>query len=98
VQLEENIVTYLMQQANPQGVITARSDLKVGQEVRISGGPFEGLAGIIHEPPNARARVKVLVELLNRWIKIDVPLEFLESSRIAYQPILSIEHGSQVQG
>lgn len=51
VPIDGEVVGYLMRQANPAGVITARSNLKVGQEVRISGGPFDGLAGIIQGPP-----------------------------------------------
>jgi transcription elongation factor/antiterminator RfaH len=98
VPLEQGIVAYLMQKASPQGVITARSNLKVGQEVRISGGPFDGLAGIIQEPPNARGRVKILMELLSRPMKVEVPLQFLESGGVAYRPTVSVAHGSQIQG
>ena len=46
----------------------------------IAGGPFDGLAGIIQEPPNARGRVKVLVELLNRQTNVDVPVQFINAS------------------
>jgi transcription antitermination factor NusG len=83
-----------MEKANSQGVITARSNLKVGQEVRINGGPFDGLAGIIQEPPNARGRIKILMELLGRRMRVEVPLQSLETGVIAYRPTVSVEHGS----
>lgn len=76
--IDEEIVTYLMRQANPAGVITARSNLKAGQEVRISGGPFDGLAGIIQEPPDTKRRVKILLKLLSRQVRAEVPTEYLD--------------------
>lgn len=81
--LDDDIARYLMHQANPDGIITGRSNLKVGQEVRINGGPFDGLAGLIHEPPNAKGRVKVLMKLLSREIKVEVPVHFVNSGWVA---------------
>jgi transcription antitermination factor NusG len=75
-----------MAKANSEGVITARSNLTIGQEVRISGGPFDGLAGIIQEPPNARGRVKILMQLLSRPTKVEVPVESLEGVGVTYRP------------
>jgi transcription elongation factor/antiterminator RfaH len=95
--VEPDVIEYLMEKAGSDGVITARSNLKVGQEVRISGGPFDGLAGIIQEPPNARGRVKILMELLSRPMKVDVPLEFLRASGITCPVTVSVAHGSQIQ-
>jgi transcriptional antiterminator RfaH len=87
--VSDEVLEYLMRQSNPAGVIMARSSLDVGQEIRISGGPFDGLAGIIQEPPDARGRVRVLMELLSRHIKVDVPLQFVKSGKIEYRPVLS---------
>jgi len=99
--MDEVVVKYLMQQANPAGVIAARSNLKVGQEIRISGGPFDGLAGIIQQPPDARGRVKILMELLSRRIQVEVPIQFVKSGSVAYQPAASNElrpsHPSAIQ-
>jgi len=77
--LDDDIVDFLMQQAGNEGIITARSNLKVGQQVQISGGPFDGLVGIIQEPPNGKGRVKVLLNLLSRQVKAEVPVEFVRS-------------------
>lgn len=75
--IDESIVDFLMNQASTEGVIPARSNLKVGQEVRINGGPFDGLVGIIQEPPNAKGRIKILLKLLSRHTKVDVPVQFI---------------------
>jgi len=75
--LDDNVVTFLKQQASEAGIIGARSNLRVGQEVQINGGPFDGLVGIIEDPPDARGRVKVLMRLLSREIRVEVPLRFV---------------------
>jgi transcription antitermination factor NusG len=62
------------------GVIAARCNVDVGQKVSITGGPFDGLVGIIQEPPSARGRVKVLLQLLNRETKVDVPVRFINAN------------------
>jgi len=76
IPLDVNIVRYLMQQANPQGIIKACSKLKVGEEVLINSGPFEGLIGIIKEPPNAKGRLRVLMKLLSRQVQVEVPISW----------------------
>jgi transcriptional antiterminator NusG len=81
--IEASIMAFLMDQAGPDGVIAARCNVAVGQQVAINGGPFDGLIGIIQEPPNARGRVKVLLQLLNRPTKVDVPVKFVEASWVA---------------
>jgi transcriptional antiterminator RfaH len=81
--VEESIMAFLMAQAGADGVISARCNIRVGQQVAIDGGPFDGLVGIIQEPPNARGRVKILLELLNRPTKVDVPVQFIRASWVA---------------
>jgi transcription elongation factor/antiterminator RfaH len=83
VPVDDKVVEFLMQQANPDGIIAARSNLQVGEEVRICGGPFAGLVGIIREPPNAKGRVKLLLSLLKRQVTAETPVEFIESRWVA---------------
>ncbi len=84
--LEDSVVTFLMQHASPNGIIKARSNLTVGQEVRITGGPFQGLVGIIQEPPNAKERVKILLKLLNRPINLELPVRLVDTGWVIYRP------------
>jgi transcription antitermination factor NusG len=81
--VEESIIAFLMGQAGADGVISARCNVTIGQQVAINGGPFDGLVGIIQEPPNARGRVKILLELLNRPTKVDVPVQFISANWVA---------------
>jgi transcriptional antiterminator RfaH len=76
--IDEDIVDFLIKQTNTEGFIPARSNLKIGHEVRINGGPFDGLTAIVEEPPNARGRVRVLLRLLNRPTKAEIPVQLLD--------------------
>ena len=84
--LDERIVASLMQQATPDGIIRGRSSLKVGQEVQISGGSFDGLVGIIQGPPDARGRVKILMKLLSRQVKVELPAHLVDGGWVSYSP------------
>lgn len=90
VPLDDSVAEYLMRQANSDQVIAAHADLKVGQEVRICGGAFDGLVGMIQNRPDAKGRVKILMKLLSREIKVEVPVHLVASSWVA--------SGSHVEG
>jgi transcriptional antiterminator RfaH len=77
--IHDSIVNFFMEQMNGDGVVEARPNLRRGQEVRITGGPFDGLVGMIQEVPNAKGRIKILLQLLNQPTKVDVPIEFVEA-------------------
>jgi transcriptional antiterminator RfaH len=81
--IDDGIVDFLMKQANQDGFLEARPKLSGGEEIQMTGGPFAGLVGIIQQPPNARGRVKVLLHLLNRTTKVDVPVQFIKTSWVA---------------
>jgi transcriptional antiterminator RfaH len=79
--VDDGVVEFLQRQADSEGVLAARADLRAGQRVEITHGPFDGLIGIIQRPPNAKGRVKVLMQLLNRPpMKVDVPVQFVRTA------------------
>src|SRR5688572_28054454 len=73
--LEETGVEFLRQKCTPEGILPARVGLAGGSEVRIVSGPFAGLVGIIDNSPDAKGRVKVLMQLLSRQVRVQVPVE-----------------------
>jgi len=78
--IDEEILRFLQARSDAEGIILAESTLRRGQEVRVTEGPFSGLLGIIHEPPNAKGRVKILLNILNRAAAVDLPIDFIETS------------------
>ncbi len=82
----DDIVSFLMEQATPEGIITAHSNLRAGQMVQLDGGPFDGLSGIIQEPPDAKGRIKILLSLLKRQVKVKVPARYVKSGWVINPP------------
>jgi len=80
--LDEDVAECLLERANPEGIIAAQSDLTVGQEVRIRGGSFDGFVGLLQNVPDAKGRVQVLMRILNREIKVQLPLHLVSSTWI----------------
>jgi transcription antitermination factor NusG len=81
--VENRVIDFMREQADPRGLIVAKSNLKVGDEVQITNGPFKGLVGIIQEPPDTRSRVKVLMALLSRDVQVEVPAAYINIGWVA---------------
>jgi transcriptional antiterminator RfaH len=86
--IDDTVIDFLIKEGNAGGVIPARSNLQIGQEVHINSGPFDGLFGIIQQPPNAKGRVKVLLSLLNRETKVEVPVRFVNCGWVRSRPLV----------
>jgi len=83
--VDDFIVEHLMEQANSEGIIDAHTELKVGEEVRVSGGAFDGLIGMLLEVPDGKGRVKVLMSLLNRDIKVELPIHLVTGAWVPHR-------------
>lgn len=79
IPIDDGVADYLLSRADHNGIIVARSDLKSGQEIRICGGPFEGLLGVIEQLADAKGRVKILMQLLSRKLSVEVPMQFIDT-------------------
>jgi hypothetical protein len=55
----------------------------------INGGPFDSLVGMIQEPPNAKGRVRVLVNLLNQQTRVEIPTRFIDAGWVTSPPVLA---------
>ncbi len=75
--IDDEVVSFLQKQATQGDILTGQPNLTVGQEVRIKGGPLDGILGIIQDPPDARGRVGVLMQLLSRQVKVALPIHFV---------------------
>jgi transcriptional antiterminator RfaH len=86
IPLDDEVVNFLKQQTDAEGLIKARSQLRPGQEVEIRGGPFDGLIAIIQDPPDSRGRVRILLKLLSRQISVKLGVEFIKGEFVAPKP------------
>ncbi|MCK6555401.1 hypothetical protein L6Q96_12610 [Candidatus Binatia bacterium] len=76
--VDDAAVDFLRARVGAEGVLRPASLLREGDVVRVRRGPFEGLVGIIEHPGCGRGRVRVLMELLRRQTRVEVPLHILE--------------------
>src|SRR5919106_6448619 len=90
IPIEDSVVQFLREKASAQGIIQAQSQLRPGQQVEITGGPFDGFTGIIENPPNAKGRVKILLKLLSRQISVKLGVEFVRNQSVAIVPSMTI--------
>jgi len=89
--LDDEVVAFLKQNADADGLLRARPTLVVGQDVEISRGPFAGIVGIIQRPPNAKGRIRVLMRLLNRRaVEVELPLDFVKTGWTPSQPASAV--------
>lgn len=78
--IDDDVIDFLKDRADSSGQIQASSNLKRGQRVRVTGGPFAGLEALIERPPDGRGRVKLLMSMLNRQVQAEIPIRFVESN------------------
>ena len=76
--LEDAVVEYLRARAGVEGIIRAYPVFRSGDHVRVKYGPFAGLEGVIESPVSGRGRVRILMELLRRQTRVELPQEFVD--------------------
>jgi transcriptional antiterminator RfaH len=76
--LDDTVVDFLYARVGQEGILRPLPAFKPGDVVRIKYGPFEGLVGIIEHPGCGQGRVRVLMELLRRQTRVDVPQQIIE--------------------
>ncbi len=79
--IDDGTVEFLMEKAGETGIIEARSTLRAGDEITVSGGPFEGLVGIVQSPPDRKGRVQVLMNILRRQASVKMPALWIKGNR-----------------
>jgi transcriptional antiterminator RfaH len=76
--VDDAVVDFLFARGGQEGILRPLPTFKQGDMVRIKHGPFEGLVGIIDRPGCGQGRVRVLMELLRRQTRVDVPQQIIE--------------------
>ena len=76
--VDDAVVEFLYARGGQEGILRPQPAFKEGDVVRIKHGPFEGLVGIIERPGCGQGRVRVLMELLRRQTRVDVPQQIIE--------------------
>ena len=70
--VDDAVVAYLRARTSPDGVIDVDPAVE-GREVTIVEGPLRGLAAVVERRLPARDRILVLLELLQRPTRVELP-------------------------
>lgn len=70
-------VEALRERCDSSGLFRSAGTLRPGDEVRLVSGPFSGLIGEVEALPQA-GRARVLLEILGRAVRSDVPTDHLD--------------------
>jgi transcriptional antiterminator RfaH len=76
--VDDGVIHFLRERAGHDGIVRMFPVYHEGDRVRIKQGPLAGLIGIIENPCSGRGRVRVLMELLQRQTRVEVPQELLD--------------------
>ena len=77
----DSAIDFLRARAGRDGLIVVRPrPLPIGRRVRVTTGPFAGLVGIIDDPPDARGRVSVLMDILRQQTRVSLDMALLEDA------------------
>jgi transcriptional antiterminator RfaH len=76
--VDREVIDFLHARTGAEGILRLERVFHPGERVSIRSGPFEGLVGIIERPVCARGRVRVLMELLRRQTRVELPQEIVE--------------------
>jgi len=76
--VDDAVVGFLRARMGAEGILRVQSTLAAGDVVRIKRGPLEGLVGIVESPVCGRGRVRVLMELLRRQTRVELPQQIVE--------------------
>jgi transcriptional antiterminator RfaH len=71
--IDDGIVTSLRHRGSGGEILVPRPMLRVGDPVEIRSGPFAGLLAVVDRPCSAAGRVHILLDLLRRQTRIDLP-------------------------
>jgi len=74
VPVPDAAIDLIRQRLAPRGrqTLKPQADFLVGSQVAIRQGPFAGLLGVVEKPISGKGRVRVLLELLQRQITLEI--------------------------
>lgn len=72
--IDDAVVESLRSRADGGEILRPRRELRIGARVEIRNGPFAGLLAIIDRPCSAAGRVQILLDLLRRQTRLDLPV------------------------
>jgi transcriptional antiterminator RfaH len=71
--VDEEVIAVLRSRESPDGLIRYDQHVQEDSEVRVVRGPFCGLTAIVEQRLPARERIRVLMHILQRTTRVELP-------------------------
>jgi transcriptional antiterminator RfaH len=72
--VDDDVVACLRSRADERDVVRPRSRFRIGDRVEVTRGPFSGLLAVIDRPCTPSGRIHVLLDLLRRRTRLELPV------------------------
>ncbi len=74
VPVPDEAIDLIQRRVGPRGRLTPKPEggFPAGSRVAVRHGPFAGLLGVVEKPMSGRGRVRVLLELLQRQMAVEI--------------------------
>ncbi len=72
--VDAGLIMSLQETSDEDEIVTIDPEIRVGQEVRIATGPFQGLEALVTRLMPAKERIRVLLSFLGRPVETEVAL------------------------
>ncbi len=70
--IPDEVIAELRSKFADNEIVVQDSELRLGQEIRVAAGAFQGLAGIVNQILPAAQRVRILLEILGRETSVEI--------------------------
>jgi transcription termination/antitermination protein NusG len=80
VPVPEEMISIIKERIGEEGLIEQGLTMKKGDSVRIKGGAFQDLVGILEKPASPAGRVRVLLQIMHHQIKCDLSAADIEKT------------------
>lgn len=78
VPVPDEMIAIIRERTDSKGLIEQRLIMKEGDHVRVRGGAFCDLIGILEKPVSAAGRVRVLLEIMRRQVRCELSAADIE--------------------
>ncbi len=76
--VSEDIISIIKSRMNEEGLIVISPDIKVGDKVEITEGPFTGFIGIFEREMKDKDRIVVLLSTIEYQARVEIEKELLK--------------------
>ena len=74
------MVEVIRERVNSEDVVEQALVLKKGDNVRLLSGPLQDLVGVLEKPVSGSGRVRVLLEVMHKVVRVELPCSEVEQT------------------